>query len=278
MKKQPLVVLTGPTAVGKTKLSIELAKAINGEIISADSMQVYKGMDIGSAKIMPSQMQGVPHHLIDVLEPMEDFNVVIFQRKCKECMQEIYERGHIPILTGGTGFYIQAVEPEGPADQAGVRGGDVIIAVLAITLTVCCFNVLADLIGFPREDVRQVINTFTYYFWPALIAGGFLSGVTKKVRTALKCLLVWLLILVLFCFVPGNVTVPEAEDVAVMEITYAYDMYEHGGKVSYKYKGHSFKDPAIIAEVVEMLDDSKYTYTHNKRRFTKFQSAFSYSS
>lgn len=109
MKKQPLVVLTGPTAVGKTKLSIELAKAIKGEIISADSMQVYKGMDIGSAKIMPSQMQGVPHHLIDVLEPMEDFNVVIFQRKCKECMQEIYERGHIPILTGGTGFYIQAV-------------------------------------------------------------------------------------------------------------------------------------------------------------------------
>ena len=70
--------------------------------------------------------------------------------------------------------------------------GDVIIAAFAITLTVCCFNVLADLIGFPREDVSQVINTFTYYFWPALIAGGFLSGITRKVRTALKCLGVWL--------------------------------------------------------------------------------------
>lgn len=109
MEKRPLVVLTGPTAVGKTKLSIELAKAIDGEIISADSMQVYKYMDIGSAKITPQEMQGVPHHLIDVLEPTEDFNVVIFKQKCMECMEGIYERGHIPILTGGTGFYIQAV-------------------------------------------------------------------------------------------------------------------------------------------------------------------------
>ena len=108
-ERKSLVVLTGPTAVGKTKLSIALAKKIGGEIISADSMQVYRHMDIGSAKIRPEQMQGVPHHLIDVLEPSEDFNVVIFQEKCKECMAGIYERGHIPILTGGTGFYIQAV-------------------------------------------------------------------------------------------------------------------------------------------------------------------------
>lgn len=109
MSKRPLVVLTGPTAVGKTGLSIQLAKCINGEIISADSMQVYKGMDIGSAKITEEEMCGVPHHLIDVLEPWEEFNVVVFQQKCKECMEGIYERGHIPILAGGTGFYIQAV-------------------------------------------------------------------------------------------------------------------------------------------------------------------------
>ena len=108
-ERKSLVVLTGPTAVGKTKLSIALAKKIGGEIISADSMQVYRHMDIGSAKIRPEEMQGVPHHLIDVLEPSEDFNVVIFQEKCKECMAGIYEKGHIPILTGGTGFYIQAV-------------------------------------------------------------------------------------------------------------------------------------------------------------------------
>ncbi len=106
---KPMIVLTGPTAVGKTELSIKLAKAVGGEILSADSMQVYKHMDVGSAKITPEEMQGVPHHLIDVLEPWEDFNVVVFKKKCEECLPGIYERGHIPILTGGTGFYIQAL-------------------------------------------------------------------------------------------------------------------------------------------------------------------------
>lgn len=108
-QRRPLVILTGPTAVGKTSLSIALAKAINGEIVSADSMQVYRHMDIGSAKITTEEMAGVPHHLIDVLEPTEAFNVVIFQKLAKEAMAGIYERGHIPILVGGTGFYIQAV-------------------------------------------------------------------------------------------------------------------------------------------------------------------------
>lgn len=107
--KRPLIVLTGPTAVGKTKLSIALAKAVGGEIISADSMQVYRYMDIGSAKISREEMQGVAHHLIDILMPWEEFNVVIFQKRCLQAMEEIYGRGHIPILTGGTGFYIQSV-------------------------------------------------------------------------------------------------------------------------------------------------------------------------
>ena len=109
MMKQPLVVLTGPTAVGKTRLSIDLAKAVGGEIISADSMQVYRYMDIGSAKIRKEEMEGVPHHLIDVLDPREEFHVQKFQQMAKASMEGIYERGHIPILTGGTGFYIQAV-------------------------------------------------------------------------------------------------------------------------------------------------------------------------
>ncbi len=104
-----LIILTGPTAVGKTDLSIQLAKQVNGAIISADSMQVYKYMDIGSAKILPAQMQGVPHYLIDEFLPDEEFNVVRFQQYAKKYMQEIYHHGQIPILTGGTGFYIQAV-------------------------------------------------------------------------------------------------------------------------------------------------------------------------
>lgn len=109
MEKKKLVILTGPTAVGKTKLSIELARRIGGEIISADSCQVYKHMDIGSAKIRPEEMEGIPHFLVDELEPSEEFNVVVFQQKTKQYMEEIYSRGHIPILVGGTGFYIQAV-------------------------------------------------------------------------------------------------------------------------------------------------------------------------
>lgn len=109
MKRKPLIVLTGPTAVGKTKASIGLAKAIGGEIISADSMQVYRHMDIGSAKITKEEMQGVPHHLVDVLEPWEEFHVVKFQQMAKEAMKAIYANGHIPIVVGGTGFYIQAL-------------------------------------------------------------------------------------------------------------------------------------------------------------------------
>lgn len=106
---KPLIILTGPTAVGKTALSIRLAKAIGGEIISADSMQVYRGMDIGSAKITKEEMMGVPHHLIDVLEPDEEFNVTVFQKLAKAAVEEIYSRGNIPIVAGGTGFYIQAL-------------------------------------------------------------------------------------------------------------------------------------------------------------------------
>ena len=107
--KKPLIILTGPTAVGKTKSSIALAKVLNGEIISADSMQVYKHMDIGSAKIRPEEMQGVKHYLIDDLEPDEEFNVVRFQKMAKRAMDEIYKKGKIPIVVGGTGFYIQAL-------------------------------------------------------------------------------------------------------------------------------------------------------------------------
>lgn len=107
--KKPLIILTGPTAVGKTALSIKLAKAIQGEIISADSMQVYRGMDIGSAKVTTEEMDGVPHYLIDVLDPDEEFNVVVFQKLAREAMEKIYANGHIPIIAGGTGFYIQAI-------------------------------------------------------------------------------------------------------------------------------------------------------------------------
>ena len=109
INKPPLLILTGPTSVGKSALSIALAKTVDGEIISADSMQVYRYMDIGSAKISKGQMEGIPHHMIDILDPSESFNINLFQKKAKETIQEIYDRGRIPILVGGTGFYIQSV-------------------------------------------------------------------------------------------------------------------------------------------------------------------------
>ena len=121
--KKPLIVLTGPTAAGKTHLSISLAKAVNGEIISADSMQVYKYMDIGSAKIRPSEMQGVKHYLVDELLPEEEFHIVRFQQMAKAAMEEIYAKGKIPILVGGTGFYIQAITRDIDFTQAEQEDG-----------------------------------------------------------------------------------------------------------------------------------------------------------
>ena len=106
---KPLIIITGPTAAGKTELSVRLAQAVGGEIISADSMQVYRHMDIGSAKITEEEKRGIPHYLIDVLEPVEEFNVTIFQKMAKEAVDTIYSHGKIPIVAGGTGFYIQAL-------------------------------------------------------------------------------------------------------------------------------------------------------------------------
>ena len=110
---KPLVIITGPTAVGKTDLSIALAKKIGGEIISADSIQIYKYMDIGSAKIKKNEMQGITHYLVDELDPKEDFNVFKFKEMSKRAIENIYEKGKIPIIVGGTGFYIQSVYEKG---------------------------------------------------------------------------------------------------------------------------------------------------------------------
>ena len=107
--KKPLIVIAGPTAVGKSAVAVELAKRIGGEIISADSMQVYKYLDVGTAKVTEDEKAGVPHHLLDVFDPDFSCDAVLFKEKCEEAIEDIYSRGKIPILCGGTGFYIQAV-------------------------------------------------------------------------------------------------------------------------------------------------------------------------
>lgn len=168
--KRPLVILTGPTAVGKTALSIALAKAIGGEIISADSMQVYRRMDIGSAKITPEETEGVPHHLIDVLEPNQEFNVVVFQELAKRAAADIYSRGHIPVVVGGTGFYIQALvydidfteNDEDTAlrrsleDQARREGAEVLYERLRAVDPESCESIHA-------HNIKRVIRAIEFY-------------------------------------------------------------------------------------------------------------------
>lgn len=104
-----VICIVGPTASGKTGLGIELAKMINGEIISADSMQIYKGLDIGTAKVTEEEMQGIPHHMIDIVLPNQDFSVADFKSKCYEKIENIIGRGKVPIIVGGTGLYVSSV-------------------------------------------------------------------------------------------------------------------------------------------------------------------------
>ncbi len=123
-KKKRVLVLAGPTGCGKTALSLILAKAIGGEIISADSMQVYRGMDIGTAKIRTEEQEGVPHHLIDIRNLSEGFNVVDFYYEARNACSKIHARDNIPIVVGGAGFYLRALlhgPPGGPPSVDGVR-------------------------------------------------------------------------------------------------------------------------------------------------------------
>ena len=125
---KPLLILAGPTAVGKSDFSVKVAKALGGECISADSIQVYKGLNIGSGKITEEEMEGIPHHLLDILNPEEDYDASSFQRMAREKVEEIYRRERLPILVGGTGFYIQAMlrdidfQEEDDAEKERIRG------------------------------------------------------------------------------------------------------------------------------------------------------------
>ncbi|MCT4799112.1 tRNA (adenosine(37)-N6)-dimethylallyltransferase MiaA [Exiguobacterium profundum] len=123
MKKTPVVVIVGPTAVGKTKTGIELAKAFDGEIVSGDSVQVYRGMDIGSAKVTKEEAEGIPHHLIDICDPDDAMSVAMFQQLARAAIDDIYARGKLPIIVGGTGLYIRSILydyefVEQPVDEA----------------------------------------------------------------------------------------------------------------------------------------------------------------
>ncbi|WP_105616054.1 tRNA (adenosine(37)-N6)-dimethylallyltransferase MiaA [Vallitalea okinawensis] len=170
MKKKPMIIIAGPTAVGKTSTSIQLAKRIGGEIISADSMQVYKAMDIGTAKIKEEEMDGVPHYLLDELNPDDPFSVADFQRLAKQYYDDIISRGKIPIIVGGTGFYLQSIiydidfnemEPDHEYRNeltilAGKEGTKVVHKLLREV-----DEVSANAI--PHQNLKRVIRALEYY-------------------------------------------------------------------------------------------------------------------
>ena len=170
-EKKKLIILTGPTAVGKTKLSIETARMLNAEIISADSMQVYKYMDIGTAKITKEEMEDITHYMVDELEPDEEFNVVVFKRLALKYMDEIYKKGKIPLIVGGTGFYIQALlydidftenDDDGGAirkeleELVRVKGGEYLHSELAKVDKESADDIHPN-------NVKKVIRAFEYY-------------------------------------------------------------------------------------------------------------------
>ena len=168
----PLIILSGPTSVGKTRLSLRLAKATGGEIISADSMQVYRGMDIGTAKITKEEMGDVPHHLIDCLDPKEPFNVSLFKDLAEQAITEIRSRNRIPIVVGGTGFYIQALLKGitfSEEEEDGYR--------LQLEQKGLCEEGAAELFdelkridpdsaaAIPRQNLKRVIRALTFYHY-----------------------------------------------------------------------------------------------------------------
>ena len=118
-----LVVITGPTASGKTALGVALARRLGGEVVSADSMQIYRGMDIGTAKPTPEEMQGVPHHMIDIADPAENYSVSRYAKEASACVDDILARGKLPIVVGGTGLYLDALL-RGHGYAPGTTGGE----------------------------------------------------------------------------------------------------------------------------------------------------------
>lgn len=159
MNKIPLIAIVGPTAVGKTSLSIELAKKFNCEIISIDSVQIYKKFDIGSAKVTKEEMEGVVHHLIDELHPTDTCSVYDFQKMARNRIEEIYSRGKIPLLIGGTGFYMNAVLNNYEFTELEERTYDVDVEMAKNYLKE---NYPDTYNNIDLENHRRVINAYNY--------------------------------------------------------------------------------------------------------------------
>lgn len=160
MEKIPLIVVVGPTAVGKTALSIKLAKYFNCEIISIDSVQVYKKFDIGSAKIKKEEMEGITHHLIDILNPEENFSVYDFQKLARQKIAEVHHKNKIPLLIGGTGYYMNAVINDYKFSDYKEAKEDITVEEMKEFLKEHDFITYSNI---DLSNERRVINAYNYY-------------------------------------------------------------------------------------------------------------------
>ena len=276
MSKKPMVILTGPTAVGKTALSIALAKRINGAIISADSMQVYKHMDIGSAKIMPQEMQGITHYLIDELEPSEEFHVVRFVELAKKYMQEISDACKIPIIVGGTGVYIQALLydidfTEQECDEeyrncfeaiARDKGGEALLAMLKEVDPESAVAIHAN-------NIKRVIRALEFYH----LSGKKISEHNEKERQKTSPYEFAYFVLTddrdkLYANIDKRVDIM-IEKGLVEEVTGLKEMGCHSGMVA--MQGLGYKEILDYLEGKSTLDEAVYIIKRETRHFAKRQ-------
>lgn len=140
--------------------------------------------------------------------------------------------------------------------------GEAIIAVLAVLLISGCLDVLGTLIGFPEDGLKIISHLLIKYFWPAMVATGYMTLISRRKKEIFIVAIAWVLILVLFCFIPGSVPVPDSADVAQINVNYAYNIFEVRNTVNYEYTGHAVTDPTMVAQLIEMFDGAKYRCAH----------------
>ncbi|OPX84294.1 MAG: tRNA dimethylallyltransferase [Pelotomaculum sp. PtaB.Bin104] len=183
----PLLVITGPTATGKSEVAVRVAVQVGGEIVSADSMLVYRHMDIGTAKPTQAEMHGIPHHLISIIEPDQDYSVALFQKQARKVIAEVYRKGKLPILAGGTGLYIRSVIER--YDFTGACRDEALRARLLKEAKKCGFEMFhRRLAEFDRQtaeklhprDVRRVIRAFEVYY----LTGRPISSYQKTIENS----------------------------------------------------------------------------------------------
>ena len=276
-KKIPLLILAGPTASGKTSLSIEMAHRLGGEIISADSMQVYRGMDIGTAKVTRDEMQDVPHYLIDICDPIpkrpeEEWNVMRFVKEAEALIEKIHKNGHLPILVGGTGFYIHALaygaEFEEEPVVPEIRNSLELLSTEELTARLAKVDPLSAERIHPNNR-KRVIRAIEYYEMNGSPISEMNDRLKEKDSSYRLCYLVLDLSRdVLYERIDRRVD-KMIEDGLVQEVRSLYEAGATSDLVS--MKGLGYKEILSYLKGEITLDDAVYILKRDTRHFAKRQ-------